>query len=406
MKNSALIILAALLISCSGDSGSKSGDDAGTDGGGLSDMGSDGGITPDVGDEPDVHLVDAASDTGTDATTISDATMTTDAATDVGADDVGVDMAEPEPPLPITWPATPDDYAASARVSYIATLRLPELDENDRPTCCRDFGARSRDPGIDNSLAILRSSLAGFDFDLNELLENTLSSGDLVALLDHRELDGSDDPDGFVLVWLRGFFEGATDYAAAAAGNGTYTLDSDSLHPNGEPKLVFNPAQMQGGAMSAGPAALNLLLPIALSTLDLTVDQASIAGDATIATDDVSYAQGTMSGYVELDAIFENLNLIVSEQCQCLGLQGELFTRDGDGDWTGMCIEDPGALCQDEMCTTLAGANLNAGGACSLTQQLLPQLADIDLDGDDSRYEAISLGLEWTGVPGRVVGAQ
>ena len=377
----------AILCACTGSNGGKSTErDASVpDAADAAQTSDDAGATTPDADPPDLFAMpDAAEDLGMDAE---------------------VDLGPSLPPIPVTWPATPEDYANSARVTYIATLRFPEIDENDQPICCRDFGDISRNPGIDNSFAILASSLLGLGFDLNQLLYDTLASGDLVALLDHRELDGETDPDGFALAWLRGSFDAPTDYATAAAGNGTFLLDPESLEPSGEPKLLFNPAQMEAGAMTAGPAQLNLLLPIALQTLDLTVNDASIGGDATFAPDGLAYSAGTMSGWIELASIFENLNLLVANECACLGLgDTPLFEQQADGSWDGNCIMDPKATCDDDLCPTLAGSDINDGGACSLTRQLLPQLADIDLDGDRARFEAISIGLEWTGVSGRVSG--
>lgn len=390
------LFYASLLFvtACSGSKGGKPVDtaDTATDAGQPFDLG---GASGDVA-APDLGAPDL------------DPPKDVSSSPDLASTDMALDMTEPPPPpVEVTWPATPDEYATTAQVTYIATLRFPDIDANDQPMCCRDFGDVSRNPGIDNSFAILASSLLGLGFDLNELLYNTVASGDLVALLDHRELDGQTDPDGFVLAWLRGSFEAPTDYASASAGTGTFRLDPDSLEATGEPKLMFNPSQMQAGAMTAGPAALNLLLPIALQTLDVTVDEASMSGNATIGGNGLAYTDGTMSGWVELKSIFDNLNLLVANECACLGLgDTPLFEQQPDGSWTGNCIQDPKALCTEELCSTLAGSDINDGGACALTRQLLPQLADIDLDGDRSKFEAISIGLEWTGVEGQVVGVQ
>ncbi len=352
------------------------------------DMGEDAGDRVDMA-EP---VKDLGSDDGTG-----------DAATDAG-----VDMPPPEPPIDVTWPTTPTEYAATTTVTYVSSLQLPDIGgDDDRPLCCRDFGAISRDEGVDNSLAILRSTIAGFDYDLNDLLRNTIESGDLVVLLDHRELDGPDDPDNFALAWLRGVFEGGTSFAQASAGNGTYLLDPDSLTATGEPRLLFNPATMRGGEMAAGPARLNLLLPIAFTTLDVTVEDASISGTASIQTDGVAYTGGEISGWVEIEEIFGNVNRIVAAQCECLGLGNTpLFEQDADGDWRANCVDDVPLLCADDLCHTLAGKDINDGGTCNLARQVLPALADIDTDGDRSRFEAISIGLEWTGVTGEVVGVE
>ena len=390
-----LVSFAVLLLAGCGDG--KSGKGAPDVGADVADGGADLGA-PDANDVAVDGGADAGAppeDGGADATASGDA----------GAD-AEVDMAEPLPPVDVQWPADPAGYAATARVSYVSTLKFPVL-EDDRPVCCRDFGAVSRDEGIDNSLAILASSLLGFGVDLDQLLADSLATGDLVVLLDHRELDGATDADNFALAWLRGSFAGATDYASASAGTGTFALDAESLGPDGAPKLLFNPATMTAGAMAAGPAELTLLLPIALQTLDMRVSEASMRGEATVDASGVAYTDGTISGWIALVDIFTNLNTLVATECACLGLGATpLFEQNADGSWAGNCVAEPEAVCDVELCVALAGSNIDNGGACTLTKQLLPQLADIDTDGDDTKYEAISMGLQWSGVPGALAGPQ
>ncbi len=328
--------------------------------------------------------------------------MGPDVAADIGGD--MIDMEVPEPPIEITWPTDATDYANSANITYISSLVFPPLVDG-MATCCFDYGARSKAPGLDNSFANLNQTLTGFGVNLNDILADSLTTGSLVALLDHRELDGPDDPNGFVLAWLRGEFEGGTTYAQAAAGTGTFLLDPDSLEPSGEAKLFFNPASMSTSQMAAGPAALSLLLPVLLSSLELRVEGARMSGDAAIGVDGVSYQNGTIAGYVAVREVFDNLNAIVDQQCSCLGAVGDFFTTPGNGTWSGQCVMDPEALgCTEELCIALGGNQLDNGGVCAIASTLLPQLADIDTDGDRATYEAISLGLQWEGAKGTIVG--
>jgi hypothetical protein len=398
MKKMMALMAIACCVACSDDAGKTDQD------GGNADTGTD-TATEDMsggGDNSTPDMARQQPDLGDDMTTAPD--MAGDTGGDMAAD-MGADMGPELPPLEIDWPDDPELFANTANATYIPTLSLPPLSDG-KPTCCYDFGAKSKNEGIDNAFAILASTLQGFDFDLNAVLLDSLMTGALTVLLDHRELDGPDDADGFVLSWLRGEFEGTTDYPDAAAGNGTFLLDPDSLDATGAPLLYFDPALMEGGSMSAGPDQLSLILPFIGLNLEVTVEEATMTGDAMIGSPEVSYDSGTMSGYVTVEEIFTGINEIVASECSCLGLGATpLYEQDGDGDWTGNCVSDPELVCPDiELCRTLGGDDINSSETCSATLTFLPQLADIDTDGDTSKYEAVSLGMEWTGVPATVVG--
>jgi hypothetical protein len=384
-------------VACSDDPAKSDKDTGATDTGSdtaIADMGADDLATQD--------------DMTTELDQGTDMPPEVDAGSDGGADmaaDTGVDMGPPLPPLEIDWPDDPELFADTANATYLPTLVIPAVD-NGSPTCCVDFGAKSRSEGIDNAFALLADTLSGFDFDLNGLLAESISTSALTVLLDHRELDGPDDADGFVLSWLRGDFEGTTDYATAAAGNGTFLLDPDSLDDTGAPLLYFDPARMEGGEMSAGPDQLSLFLPFLGLNLELTVEEATMTGDAMIGSPEVTYQNGTMAGYITVEEILTGINEIVASQCSCLGLGATpLYEQDADGQWSANCVSDPENVCPGQsLCQTVGGDDINASQTCNVTAVLLPQLADIDTDGDNSDYEAVSLGLQWTGVPASIVG--
>lgn len=326
-------------------------------------------------------------------------------------EDMGMDMAEEDmgpDEVSITWPATPEDFADSANANtYISELITPEILDNE-PTCCKDFGDISKNEGIDNALAELDEAIAGFGASLAGSLQNGINQGSVVILLDHRELSGADDADGFVLSWLNGAFADGTSYANASSGQGQFLLAADSFDAGtGEPQIVFNPAQMVLGEMSAGPAPVSLLLPLDDAFLSVTVQNAEVTGTATLSLDGVAYTAGTISGYIEVENLIDALNELAASSCGCLGLQQPLF-EEVDGEYVGNCVDNVAAACpnQDEEICRVIGGNvaLPNGEFCGVLPNLFEGSADISTNGDPDTYEALSLGLEWVGVNAEVTG--
>ena len=56
------------------------------------------------------------------------------------------------------------------------------------------------------------------------------------------------------------------------------------------------------------------------------------------------------------------------------------------------------------VCENLIGDDLTLGGICQQMVDLVPLIADLDIDGDPSGFEALSVGLRAEGVPARVSG--
>ncbi len=335
---------------------------------------------------------------------------TDDMGADTGGDDMGeVDMSMGPTPVDIMWPSTADDFASTANANtYISKLITPELDENDIPTCCKDFGDISKNAGTDNALAELDASISGFGASLAGSLQNGIEEGNVIILLDHRELESADDPDGFVLGWLNASFDGATTYQTAAAGQGQFLIDPASfIAGTGEPQIKFNPANMMQGNLTAGPTDVSLLLPLDSALLAVTVQKAEITGVATLSMDGVSYTAGTIAGYIALQNLFDALNELAAASCGCLGLGNTpLYENDGLG-WDGNCVSNVGNLCpgaDQEICRVIGGSNALNGNFCGVLPSIFENSADIDTDGNPDTYEALSLGLEWIGVNAEVTG--
>jgi hypothetical protein len=308
---------------------------------------------------------------------------------------------------PPTWPATPQAYT-SEKASYIDTLTIPPI-SGGHPTCCRDFGAISRDAievhssFMDNALATLADGLGTFGIDIQATLTDSLQDGSLVLLLDHRDLEAT-LPDEFALAQFIGSFAPGTDYTIASAGNGTFYADPalSFLPGSGEPRNFAYPALMTSPAMTAGPLALSLSLPFGFLTLNVSAEQSEVNGDATISPGGVAYTNGELSGFILTDDIFNGLNLVLnSPLCACLGLSSDVYSKAPSGLWGSDCISNASTLCNDpgeEVCVTLAGTNLfgSPPQVCTVLPGALQENADIDLDSDPSVYEGMSVGLQFT----------
>lgn len=321
--------------------------------------------------------------------------------------DMEVDMEEDMPtPIPFTWPTSPNIFAATADAnSYIRELNFPPV-MNNTTTCCKDFGAISKNAGIDNALATLNNSLSGFGADMQGPLTDAIQSGDAVILLDHRELDGATDADGFILSWLSGAFANGTTYGTASFGNGQFRVQPDAFVPGtGEPLIKLNPASMNNSQMNAGPSGLNFSLPFLGSTLVVAIEAAEVTGTATISNNGVEYTQGTLAGYITLDSLYGAMNTILTANCGCLGANPAVFSKNSSGVWGATCVSGANNLCpadSEQICRILAGNSLANGQYCSLLPNILNNQADIDANNDDA-FEALSMGFEWTAANADIV---
>jgi hypothetical protein len=351
---------------------------------------------------------DTTTDTGTD-TGID--TTDTDVPDDVVEDsvedtvgDVGTDT---------NWPST---YTPE-QLTYIDTITIPDV-EAGVPACCADFGAISRDniesgtDVVDNAFAVLAGALAslpGMGIDLQAEIDTSLTNGDLAILLDHRGLTG--DTGTFVLVELSGTFDGTTTYVEASAGTGEFLIERESLSGGTSvPTYFFDPAQMESRAMTAGPDEFKIMGTFGFLSFPLVLQQSLLTGTATIRADGISYVNGTIAGYALLTDVFAELNAVaLAAGCDCLGITDDVFTQGSDGGWDAACVSDAATLCdtlENSVCATLAGDNLATGQVCGMLPTLLEGSADIDADGDDSTYEALSFGLEWTGKTATINGIE
>ena len=380
------------------------------------DSSSDGGTT--TADTSGTSGTDTTSGVDTSGSTTPDATDNdtgtgTSSGTDTTDNDTGTSSGTPVPWVP---PADPAGYAAdhANTVSYVKSLVIPE-NGDEGPTCCDKFeGSLYPDEEFDNGLAYLAPLIEGQLKDengnpqkLSDLLSDQIAFGTVTILWDHIQLDGADDADGFILAGLLGAFaegttfDGAGGTKNASTGAGEFLINASSFKAGtGDPIIAFNPVSMSGGNMQAGPGPFTLNLPILGFDLSLQVSETRITGEATISAEGVTYANGTLSGYVKIADIFGALN-DVAGTCDCLGLNGgDLIALNADK-WECTIATTAFEACAGDfefICDTLSGAGQVCGFLGVITGVL-----DIDTDGD-TKGDALSLGLQWDGVTGAVTG--
>jgi hypothetical protein len=243
------------------------------------------------------------------------------------------------------------------------------------------------------------------DSGASSLLEQAVQEGRVALLLDHRAFDGTQDPDGFALSWLNGQFAATTDFVTAASGAGVFTVDRESFVPgSGQPRLIMNPADVRDGATSGGPITLELQIPIGVALVPVTVHDARIEGRMRKGSDGVGYSEGKLSGFASTAEIFRAVNEVVAANCDCLGLDRDLYGMSTTGNWSGACTPMAHITCDqpdEEVCRVLGGANVIDGGYCGVLPQIVQNTADIDSDGD-GEWDALSLGLRWSAVPASI----
>jgi hypothetical protein len=272
----------------------------------------------------------------------------------------------------LVWPPDPASYVFGP-LSYLNSLTIPSVDPTTLvPSCCRDYGAISRDfielgtNNIDNALAKLDNTLSSFGLNLQASVDDGLAAGDTILLLDHQFLDATMLPDDFALVALDAVFDTGTTFTEANAGLGEFLVNQSSFSgATGTPSSFFFPSMMTSTLMTAGPASLDLPLAIGPGLLDVSISDGLLdAVHAPIAAAGIDSTAGTVSGYIEVADIFAALNAILdSPACGCLGLTGSVYFQNPDGSWAASCASDTSGctLPSEDICKTLAGTHARAG---------------------------------------------
>jgi hypothetical protein len=295
---------------------------------------------------------------------------------------------------------------ADSRITYVSELTLPSV-SGGVPTCCKDFGELSK-PKIeddvdvfDNAFAQLASAVSLFGIDMQAAMTAQIEEGTLTILFEHVDLRSENDT--FRLDGFFGAFAGATTYAQASAGQGSFTIEPNSYDGSGNPRIRFNGASMQNGSLRAGPAVVGAAFPVAGGALELQLHGAEMTGEATLFEGGVSYVNGTIAGYILLDDIFAAANdFLNSDACACLNLGGrDVFVKDGD-DWDSECLtneEQDAQTCEEDS----GCLSLSRGVICAGLPAIIQNEADIRTDPASSAYQGLSVGWGFSGVPATIV---
>jgi hypothetical protein len=345
-------------------------------------------------------------DTDTDPVTETDDTDgTTDTDdTDGMGDTDGMDTDDTDAMEPM-WPATEDDYVVSG-----ATLVSSWVIPADATDCCRDWGAISKAGAgvVDNALVAMVNGLSGFlDDDVQTLIDGAVAGGAFLLVLDHIDLPDADGDYRMAAFTASFDADVGTTWEDAEAGTGSFVLGRDNfVTGTGEPTTTFASVSRTGDTMLAEGGAIDIFLPFGLVDLVLPVSDVTLTADITPSADGVAAANGSMSGYVTVDDLFGAMNQVVDASCGCLGRTTQLFSKTG-ATWGADCQADAADLCmadEEEVCRSLAGGNILAGGLCNVVPPLMTNVADLDLDDTVTGYEALSIGLNWSGVNATVTG--
>ena len=214
---------------------------------------------------------------------------------------------EPPPPVPDS------DYA----YSRIITAAIA----NAGDASCPDFNGG----GPDNAFAGL----------------GALANGQLQTAIDDRSLN--------LLPVSIGLPAGAADGQFAIAvltgsdnAAGSYDVSDSAVDANGDPLILFNPANANAGALQAGPGNFILDLPVQGVAVTLHLTQASITGRISVDNNaGLSISTGTIAGQITQEDLDAALVVVPPEFVGLIPifLQPDLDTNgDGTIDGYSLCL--------------------------------------------------------------------
>jgi len=307
------------------------------------------------------------------------------------------------------WPETAEDYPFSG-ITYLHGFTIPTADA----LCCRDFGSISKDfiengtNELDNALAGIATVAGTLGFSLQDTIDEAVQSGNFVALIDHYDWPGVQGG-SYHMAFFRGEYDPSTTFAVAEAGAGLFRIPTQNfIDGTGEPVATFDMATFDGAIVDAAGGTIEIAMPITdTALLVVPMQDVEMTASANESGASVAMQSGQLSGFVTVTDLYDSYNFVVNEACGCLGLSGDLVEDNGDGTYSYNCVSDAATLCTatgEEACATLAGTNLFGGEICSGLDLFIGGVADLDLDGDTTTFEGLSVGLTFQGSPGAVSG--
>ena len=178
------------------------------------------------------------------------------------------------------------DSACAGVSGYISELAVA----NGAPPNCRDF---TGDGVPDNSF----SPAGAF---ANGSIQDSIDQGRLNLLPTTFGLAGNGE----------GAFDLAVLLGRAAGPLGTYTIRPDSYDDAGDPRIFFVNAQVMNGAMAAGPGNFFFDLPVLGAQLMLDVNDALITGDLAFINEDLTIADGWITGVIPSESFMTAIMLL------------------------------------------------------------------------------------------------
>lgn len=266
--------------------------------------------------------------------------------------------------------------------SYLAGITLP--DEND--TCCADL---SDDGEIDNALGELLpmvGSLAGDDFDLDELIGGVFEDGSLTLLFEYKNVPkkkgegdlaifmGESDSSAADRMSGKGVFTktgAAVTTSKFGVDGSTYSVNADSL------ALKIDLSSFGESVTELGLSTIELPLSPAKLLLDVKGENGGIATSS--ATAKLGKPINYLTGGVSIHVVTGVLNQVLS-------------TCDGAGDNYLSYNEEEGTLEMNGEITGGGGICDDVGGILDVAGDLLGEFLDLDTNGNGFG-DAISLGV-------------
>lgn len=303
------------------------------------------------------------------------------------------------------WPATAADYQLH-NGTFLTTFEFPDVAHED--LCCRDFGDISRDfikngtNNADNALAamdVVLSAASNGKVDLAGPINNSIRVGRYVPLFDHVDIPSTSG--NYTLAYFGGSPAEGTTYDTAKTGGGEFLLKPGYFEgDSGTPKYLFGSAAVSAGKLTASDGHFELPLPVLWGRVLLEVQRVQLTADVAIVDGGVTLTNGELSGFIKVDDWFKGYNQVVNEKCACAELTSDIYGRGPDG-WEQHCLDAPQGTCtgtEAVTCGVLLLSDIKDGGICKGMFNAVAAAADLNFDDNDQTYEALSVGMRFSGV--------
>jgi hypothetical protein len=219
----------------------------------------------------------------------------------------------------------------SDQASHIVSLTL--ITDTAQYACdANDDGQIDADDGSLNAL-LTGGLIAGFIGDVNAQIEPTVTSGDLMILLELAGYAGADAADLTTNMYLGSAVADQPDPTCGVDANlggvCDWNIDPASFDDNCDP-LISMPCAVNGGFLGCGPADISLNLPIAGLPLELAISSGRVQGQLS---GGVNLTGGRLCGSIPKKVITDGLTAACEGPdapsfCAYVGLIGGFITCD------------------------------------------------------------------------------